>query len=129
MLLQRMAAKVKSQDRFAVLVEFLVVVIGLFLGFQLDTWWEQRKEQDLEQVYVAELHEDFVANEENLSESMAGLDRSIRSMIVLQEYSALQTPTLGADELNGHFSPVQSMPSVPAVKRAYLNLTGSGDLA
>ena len=128
MLLRRVSEHVRAQNWFAVLVEFLVVVIGLFIGLQVDTWWEDRKEQALEQIYLAELLEDFTSNEASLSEARTGLERIIEAMVLLQEQSTLDSPDLDARTLNDRFALIQSMPSFPAVKRAYSNLTGSGDL-
>ena len=128
MLLRRVSEHVRAQNWFAVLVDFLVVVIGLFIGLQVDTWWEDRKEQALEQIYLAESLEDFISNEARLSEARTGLERIIEAMVLLQEQSTLDSPDLDARTLNDRFALIQSMPSFLAVKRAYSNLTGSGDL-
>lgn len=128
MLFRRISAHVAAQNWFAVFIDFVVVVVGLFIGFQVDTWWEERKERDLEQVYLKELQEDFEANDAYLSNSIDRLEEIIQSMILLHEQSRLDSPELDATALNTAFSLVQSMPSFLAVERAYSNLTGSGDL-
>jgi len=128
MLIRRLVAHLKTQNWMTLSVELIVVVLGLFIGLQLDTWWEGRKELQLEKAYLYDLSEDFDTNQSYLLEASAGLERIIRSMIVLLEQSKLETPKMDADALNGHFALVQSLPSFFAVRRAYSNLTGSGDL-
>lgn len=128
MLFRRISAHVRAQNWFAVLIDFLVVVVGLFIGLQIDTWWENRKELALEQVYLAELLEDFQGNEAKLSESISGLERIIEAMVLLQEQSTVDSPSLDSRALNDSFALIQSMPSFLAIRRAYSNLTGSGEL-
>ncbi|MFN3912455.1 hypothetical protein [Hyphomonas sp.] len=43
MLLRRMSEHVKGQNWFAVVLDFLIVVFGVFIGFQLTTWNDNRQ--------------------------------------------------------------------------------------
>jgi hypothetical protein len=43
MLLRRFSEHVKGQNWFAVALDFLIVVFGVFIGFQLNTWNDNRK--------------------------------------------------------------------------------------
>ena len=128
MLLRRISSHVRNENWFAVFVDFLVVVVGLVIGFQIDTWWEGRKEARLEGAYLSEIREDFDANELALGVSIAGTERNILSMIALLEESSLATPTMSVAELNEKFGSIQSMPTFVPISRTYTNLTGSGDL-
>ena len=98
MLFRRISAHVRAQSWFAVLIDFLVVVVGLFIGLQIDTWWENRKELAMEQVYLAELLEDFQGNEAKLSESISGLERIIEAMVLLLEQSTVDSAYSGEVE-------------------------------
>lgn len=62
MIIKRMAQAFRNQDWFAVFVEILIVIVGLFLAFQLDRWWEQRGEQAQEAQYVERLIADVEAD-------------------------------------------------------------------
>ena len=44
MILRRLAEGVRKQDWFTVVVEVLIVVVGIFLGLQVDDWNNARKE-------------------------------------------------------------------------------------
>jgi hypothetical protein len=128
MLLRRIRTHIRGENWFAVCVDFLVVVVGLFIGFQIDTWWEGRKEARLEGVYLIEIREDFDANKIRLKNSIAALEDIQGSMLALLEQSALPIPNLSANSLNQEFSKIQNMPTFMPISRAYINLTGSGDL-
>lgn len=49
MLLRSLSKHVKDQNWFAVALDFLIVVFGIFIGFQLNNWNENRK---LDEAYV-----------------------------------------------------------------------------
>jgi hypothetical protein len=59
MMLRRLAGYLRHDNWFTVILELVVVVVGLFLAFQLDRWYEsQRLKADL-QVRLASLAGDF----------------------------------------------------------------------
>ncbi len=55
MILRRMANGIRQQDWFTVVLEVLIVVVGIFIGLQVDDWNEARKEQALARDYLARL--------------------------------------------------------------------------
>lgn len=61
MILRRLATAVREQNWTAVLLEILVVVVGLFLGLQVDDWNRQRNDRTLERQYLERLHEETKA--------------------------------------------------------------------
>lgn len=128
MILRRFMLHVRSENWFAVFLDFVVVVVGLFIGLQIDTWWEANRESRLEVAYLSELREDFEHNKSRLQNAISRDEDIIHSIIVLHEQSALESPGLSVQQLNDAFRSVLSMPAFVAVSRAYANLVGSGDL-
>ncbi len=59
MILQKLASAIRRQDWFQVVIEVLIVIIGIFLGLQVQSWNEQRMERVEEAEYIARLHDDF----------------------------------------------------------------------
>ncbi len=47
MILHDLADAIRGQNWFTVLIELAVVVVGIFLGLQIDDWNERRKENSL----------------------------------------------------------------------------------
>ncbi len=62
MLLRRLAEALRRQDWFTVLIEFLIVVLGIFVGLQVSNWNEQRVFANRERVYLGQLHDEIAGN-------------------------------------------------------------------
>jgi hypothetical protein len=62
MILHNLADAIRGQNWFTVLIELTVVVVGIFLGLQVDDWNERRKENSLERGYVERLEAEVDAN-------------------------------------------------------------------
>ena len=45
MIFRRIKAHVAKEDWFAVFIDFLIVVFGVFMGFQVQAWNENRGDQ------------------------------------------------------------------------------------
>lgn len=58
MLLRRVIEHVKTQNWTAVAIDFLIVVVGVFVGLQVTNWNDARRERQLEQVYLQRLHDE-----------------------------------------------------------------------
>lgn len=58
MLLRRITKHVKAQNWFAVGLDFVIVVLGVFVGLQVQDWNDSRKERVEESVLMARLFEE-----------------------------------------------------------------------
>ncbi len=58
MILRRIAEHVKAQNWFAVALDFLIVVIGVFIGIQVSNWNAARAERVDERELLGRLHEE-----------------------------------------------------------------------
>lgn len=59
MLLRRISKHVKDQNWFAVALDFLIVVAGILIAFQITNWSEARVESHREKVLLERMHLDF----------------------------------------------------------------------
>lgn len=59
MLLRRLTKHVEDQNWFAVAVDFLIVVVGVFIGLQVANWNEVSRAADKEVAVIAQLHTEF----------------------------------------------------------------------
>jgi hypothetical protein len=64
MILRRFMQHVREQEWFAVWIDLLVVVIGIFLGLQVTDWNAARQDRLTEHKYIARLLE---TTDENIS--------------------------------------------------------------
>jgi len=56
MILRRISENIRSQNWFAVAVEFIIVVVGVFMGLQVQDWNDARKARIEEHVLLSRLH-------------------------------------------------------------------------
>ena len=52
MLFRRISKHVKEQNWFAVALDFVIVVFGVYIGIQLGNWNEERADQARSQQYL-----------------------------------------------------------------------------
>jgi hypothetical protein len=69
-LLRRLAEHVRSQNWFAVALDFVVVLVGIVLAFQIERWYGNQLRQDSLKGRLLELSEDFAENEAVLNRSI-----------------------------------------------------------
>jgi hypothetical protein len=62
MILRRIAESIRARDWFTVVIEFAIVVAGVFIGIQVANWNEARKFAAQEQSYLAQLREEIASN-------------------------------------------------------------------
>ena len=60
MLLRSLTKHIKDQNWFAVGLDFLIVVVGVFVGLQVQNWANERGWQELEASYTLRMHDEVV---------------------------------------------------------------------
>lgn len=63
MILRRLSEAIRKQDWFVVAIEVLVVVVGIFIGLQVDDWNQSRRDRADERTFIGRLHEDILLAE------------------------------------------------------------------
>jgi hypothetical protein len=71
MILRRVVAHIMEQHWAAFIIELVVVIMGVFIGLQVDNWNEMRRDRIRERIYL-----DSIAAE--LDESIDSIDESIK---------------------------------------------------
>jgi len=108
--------------------ESIAIIASILLAFSIDTWWENRKEGNLEALYLSELREDFEISRTRLESQIDLLEQTISDLRRLQDEALLESPTLSVDDLNRKFTNILQMPTFFPANRAYANLLGARDL-
>lgn len=130
MILRRLAASIRRQDWLAVIIEFVIVVTGIFVGLSATDWREARDLRAREHAYLERLHEDMQA----MSESMTAIRerKEGRKEAVLRTLRALETcepERANDDDFRRTFTEYQNQQSIPVVERTYREMVASGALA
>lgn len=58
MLFRRIKAHIEKENWFAVWIDFCIVVIGVFVGLQVQEWAQERERERQEAVYVSRLYDE-----------------------------------------------------------------------
>jgi hypothetical protein len=59
MILRRLTKHVREQNWFAVGLDFLIVVFGVFIGLQVNNWNADRQDRTDERIFLSRLHDDL----------------------------------------------------------------------
>jgi len=77
MLFRRISAHLKRQDWFAVGLDLLIVVVGIYIGLQVDAWNSIRQDRVVEREYLERLLVDMEESLEAQRDSKSQFDASI----------------------------------------------------
>ena len=89
MILRRITEHIESQNWFAVAIEFVIVVVGVFVGLQAQDWSTARAEQKAEQAAIERLVIEYEANLELLD---ADRKKSQKTMAASESLLAMISP-------------------------------------
>ena len=107
MLLRRITEHVKAQNWTAVALDFLIVVVGVFIGIQVSNWNDARAESAREQQVLVAVLDDLRSDKETLKSGLAATQINIEaSNYILQKagFSPLEgivLPVTNRDVLGG----------------------------
>ena len=85
MLLRRFTQHVKDQNWFAVTLDFLIVVAGIFIGLQVSAWNDSRADRVMEREYLERLQRDMEISVESQKQEFELERVGIESMDLLAE--------------------------------------------
>jgi hypothetical protein len=64
MLLRRIKQHVANENWFAVFVDFVIVVVGVYVGIEVSNWNEARQEDARAEEYLERIHADLVSDQD-----------------------------------------------------------------
>lgn len=100
MLLRRLSQHVKDQNWFAVGLDFLIVVIGILIAFQITNWNTYRAERAQEVTYLSALERDITYSISVLEGSLANLEEQQAARQALYAFHADPEAVLRPRELD-----------------------------
>jgi len=78
MIVRRIAQHLKAQHWTGVVIELLIVILGVFIGLQVDNWNQQRQDHALEQQYLQRLHDDMKLSIETADNNISDMRMQYR---------------------------------------------------
>lgn len=98
MLLRRITTHVKEQNWAAIGIDFVIVVVGVFIGIQVSNWNETRMEAEKSATYIERLREDLDENVKDFSDRKAYF-----SQVRKHALAALEALEASKTDLNEQF--------------------------
>jgi hypothetical protein len=84
MLLRRIKTHIQNENWFAVFVDFVIVVVGVFIGIQVANWNDSLADQQRETEYLARLENDFKDIENRLVSNVTDFDKAVDAILYVQ---------------------------------------------
>ncbi len=110
MILRRITAAFRRQDWFTVFVETMIVVLGVFLGLQVNNWNEARADHQREAAYLHGLAQDIRIDIADMDEVIRVSTLRMSAMSYLLEQADGKPLPEGFDSARG---PIEIEPSPP----------------
>ncbi len=122
-----MSKHVKDQNWFAVLLDFIIVVVGVFVGIQVSNWNQTQQDRVTEYQYIERIQQDLLANDKDLL-GRINYFKQVKHH-ALATLNALKTPTeqLGQKFLFDFFEASQAIRR-PMGRDTYNELLSGGSL-
>jgi hypothetical protein len=85
MILKRIGKAIRARDWAAVAIEFVVVVLGIFVALEVGEWNQRRIDRTLEQAYLSRLADEARANLQTMRQMDQIFAEKVRFVLALPE--------------------------------------------
>ena len=108
--------------------EILLVVIGILLALQLNSWNEERQHRMQESILLTQLLNEYSNNLDQLNSKIETRDDIMRSSLAILDYRGLKENLINTDSLNMHIARTLTRPTFDPELGVTNELTNSGKL-
>ena len=129
MLLRRVIDHVRTQNWTAVALDFVIVVVGVFIGIQVSNWNDGRAAKAQETAILAQLKTEFSEIHQALGKQIRIRQRYVEDIGNLVAGFEETGPMPDDQAIKRALIAVRSTGRRPAQSAAYLQLTANGELA
>ncbi len=134
MILRRVIAHFRKQEWTAIAIDFLIVVVGVFVGLQVSIWNEQRQEASRQRVDAERLEVDLLGIRERIGEHLRVFEAAVEggdyvlSIIVASEAQLRETP-IDKGRMEKAFDALVSNRIPPPAPATYSEMVSEGRLS
>ncbi len=126
MILRRLSQSMKEQNWIAIWIEFVLLVLGVFLGIQVANWNQARLETLMGEDYVTRLIRDLEADEAMLGAVIEYYDAVLQAVMTTDELLGQTDPDPVALIINAYRA--TDLAYVPPVRATWDQVVSSGHL-
>jgi hypothetical protein len=129
MILRRVIDHVKHQNWTAVALDFVIVVMGVFIGIQVSNWNEARKTSSAQSALLERLDDEFEALEPVLSRWVDEMQATTASTAAVVNALRVEAPPNDLAAFRKDLAQANFVRSMPALPANYIALVSSGGIA
>ncbi len=127
MILRRVIEHFRKQEWTAIAIDFVIVVLGVFVGLQVNNWNEARGERAKEFGYLVRLHEDLTRSIATIDRTVGMLERqSVGQTVFLDALERCAVPAGAGGKIEYAISTLGYINAPIFSSRTYDELTASG---
>ena len=108
--------------------EIALVVLGILIALQIDSWNQNRQDRKQEQVVLNQLLDEYTSNLEQLKSKMYIRREVIKSAYILLQYRKMEPESIHPDSFNLYLSRVITRPTFDPILGVTHELSNSGKL-
>ena len=128
MILRRVILHVRNQEWTAIALDFVIVVVGVFIGIQVANWNEARTERAQLDEQLVSLRLELEASQNHFEAYRETLQIQMDDVLFLRAALAAETLKIGADEFNLKLLNVQRVRELSPDLNALAELAETGGL-
>jgi hypothetical protein len=129
MILRSVMRHVQDQNWFAVGIDFLIVIVGVFIGIQVANWNDARRESAAEAALLDRLHEEFTQLEPGLRDWLEQVLVSAESTGIVVDALRREAPPEDEQAFRFALARANWVASVPEISTTYKELVATGRLS
>ncbi|MCA8900459.1 MAG: hypothetical protein KDA53_04355 [Hyphomonas sp.] len=129
MILRRIAQHVKDQNWTAIGIDFVIVVLGVFMGIQLGNWNERLNDRQRAEDYLARLTQEMTINLKAFEGRQASYASQIEYGLFVMDASEAPSDREAAWEIIRAFFQASHAFTITPQRGTYDEIISSGDLA
>ena len=129
MIPRRVYEHVTTHNWFAVAIDFVIVVVGVFIGIQVSNWNEARKTSSAQSALLERLDDEFEALEPVLSRWVDEMQATTASTAAVVNALRVEAPPNDLAAFRKDLAQANFVRSMPALPANYIALVSSGGIA
>jgi len=129
MILRSITKHVRDQNWFAVFLDFLIVIVGVFIGIQVANWNDERRDSAAEVALLDRLHEEFTQLEPGLREWLEQVLVSAESTGIVIDALRREAPPEDEQAFRFALARANWVAPVPEISTTYKELVATGRLS
>jgi len=129
MILRRVIAHFRKQEWTAIFLDFVIVVVGVFVGLQVNNWNEARQARDAEAALLDRLEDEFRAIEPALARWVAQMQATTASTAAVVDALRREDAPANLANFKKDLGQANFVRTVPALSANYIALVSSGGIA